>query len=87
MLYFLLLYRTSVWEKPADLVDRADVEKMVTTPPAEVVGLKNKAEEPSKDEPLSKKPRTETPMTTAASASTILSVRTWLCLVIYLLLV
>lgn len=65
--------KTSVWEKPPDLLDRADVEKMVTTPPAEVVGLKNKAEEPSKDEPLTKKPRTETPITTASPASTILS--------------
>lgn len=58
--------KTSVWEKPPDLADRADVEKMVNNPPAEVVGMKNKAEEPSKDEPVSKKPRTETPLTTTA---------------------
>lgn len=63
-----------MWEKPADLVERADVEKMVTTPPAEVVGLKNKAEEPSKDEPLSKKPRTEAAITMTSPASTVLSV-------------
>lgn len=61
------------------------MDKMVSNPPAEVVGLKNKAEEPAKDEPLSKKPRTEaaapapTPAptattTTAAAAATLLSV-------------
>lgn len=51
------------------MVDRADVEKMVTNPPAEVVGLKNKAEEPAKDEPVSKKPRTEAPAVTTTTAA------------------
>ncbi|KAK8726208.1 hypothetical protein OTU49_010422, partial [Cherax quadricarinatus] len=62
--------KTSVWEKPPDLVDRADVDKMVNNPPAEVVSLKNKAEEPSKDEPLSKKPRTDAPLTTMTTTTT-----------------
>ena len=51
--------RTSVWEKPSDLIDRADVEKMVNNPPAEV-STKTKAEEASKEEPAAKKLRTET---------------------------
>lgn len=51
-------------------MDRPDVEKMVNNPPAEVVGLKNKAEEPSKDEPATKKARTDQTLITSAVATT-----------------
>lgn len=34
--------RTSVWERPEDLVGRADVDKAVTTIPEQLVGTKDK---------------------------------------------
>lgn len=37
--------RTSVWERPEELVGRFDVTKMISTPPAVVVALKKESQD------------------------------------------
>lgn len=56
--------RTSVWERPEDLLERADVDKAVSTPPEQLVNVTPgttaaKAEESEKQPTESPKKRSE----------------------------
>lgn len=44
--------RTSVWERPEDLLARADVDKAVSTPPEQLLGTLEKEKKPETQPPI-----------------------------------